>query len=87
VLTHSPLHLPLPEDRRLAWLVREPWPGPGLDTDTNEGLIDEQLVITCKSDELVLFADGIEHDHINVHWGQDITIECAQKHLILAHRR
>lgn len=80
---HSPMHLPSPEDRQLAWFAREPWPGPGLDADTSEGVITNELVITCQSDELVLFADGIERDHVNVHWGQDITISCARRKLRL----
>jgi len=81
---HSPLPLPRPEDRALAWFAREPWPGPGLDADTSEGLITDRLVVTCHSDELVLFADGIERDRIAVHWGQDVTISCADQHLQLA---
>jgi hypothetical protein len=81
---HSTLRLPRPQDRELAWFAREPWPGPGLDADTNEGLITAELVITCASDELVLFADGIERDHIGVHFGQDVTVSCAQTQLHLA---
>lgn len=83
---HSRMTLPGPEDRNLVWFAREPWPGPGLDADTNEGLISDELVVTCTSDQLVLFADGLESDRIAVTWGQDVRITCADQRLMLAGR-
>jgi hypothetical protein len=81
---HSALPLPAPEAPVLAWFAREPWPGPGLAAEPNEGLVSETLRLTCESDELVLFADGLEADRIAVHWGQDVTIGCAAQRLRLA---
>ncbi|GAB3854499.1 NAD(+)/NADH kinase [Nocardioides maradonensis] len=81
---HSDLPLPRPDERALAWFAREPWPGPGLDADTTEGLVTDELVVTCTSDQLVLFADGLENDRIAVTWGQDVRIGCARRSLQLA---
>ncbi|HWU20152.1 MAG TPA: hypothetical protein VN088_01405 [Nocardioides sp.] len=81
---HSQLPLPRPDERALAWFAREPWPGPGLDADTTEGVVTSELVLTCTSDQLVLFADGLENDRVVATWGQDVRIGCAERSLLLA---
>jgi len=73
---HSRLALPDPEDRALAWFVREAWPSPATETTHTEGLLtaDQRLVITAEADSLVLFGDGLERDRLTVGWGQDVRI-------------
>jgi hypothetical protein len=73
---HSRLTLPDPEDRALAWFVREAWPSPATETTHTEGLLtaDQRLVITAEADSLVLFGDGLERDRLTVGWGQDVRI-------------
>jgi hypothetical protein len=84
---HSALTLPSPEERRLAFFVREPWPSPATGTTLSEGLLlaDDALVITSElGDGAVLFGDGIESDRVRIDWGQRIEVAVAERvlHLI-----
>lgn len=81
---HSPLALPEAEEPRLCWFVREAWPSPATGTDLTEGLVetDQRLVVTAESD-LVLFGDGIEHDALNLSWGQQAILRVASQRLHL----
>ena len=59
--------LPAPEERRLVWFVREPWPSltTGTDLDFGELAEGQELVIASELGENgVIFADGIESDWI-----------------------
>ncbi len=82
---HSPLALPGPADRRLAWFVREAWPSPATGTSCTEGelLAGQSLSVSVASDELVLFGDGVESDAITLRWGQAVTIGLAARVLRL----
>jgi len=80
---HSSLVLPAPDERRLAWFVREAWPSPATGTACTEGeLASGQLIsLTAESDQLVLFGDGIEADAIQLSWGQAASISVADQTL------
>jgi hypothetical protein len=83
---HSALELPGPEDHRLAFFVREPWPSLATGTTLTEGILDRDDVLTITSelgDGGVLFGDGIEQDRINVDWGQTIEIRTSPRALHL----
>lgn len=83
---HSQLALPQPEEHRLAFFVREPWPSPATATTIVEGDIadDTTLEITSElPDNGVLFGDGIEADRLHLDWGQQARIHIADQHLRL----
>ncbi|WP_369431932.1 hypothetical protein [Glycomyces amatae] len=77
--------LPDPEERSLSWFVREAWPSPATGTDLTAGRLQagERLRLVCESERLVVFADGVESDHLTVTWGQQITIGLADRRLRL----
>ncbi len=82
----SPLPLPRPEDRRLAFFVREAWPSLDSGTNLTEGIIDgdERLSFISEMEQGgVAFGDGIESDRLSVGWGQEITIGVASELLRL----
>ena len=84
---HSSLALPGPEERRLAFFVREPWPSAATATTLTEGAMaaGQTLLITSElGDGGVLFGDGIESDRLRIDWGQRIEIAVADRvlHLI-----
>ena len=84
----SSLVMPSPEQRRLAFFVREPWPSAATGTTLTEGSLsdDEQLVVRSElSDGGVVFGDGIETDRLTVGWGQRIDVGIADRvlHLVL----
>jgi len=83
---HSALEMPNPEDPRLAFFVREPWPSPVTGTTISEGILSAQdsLTITSELGEgAILFGDGIENDRIHIDWGQRIEIRTAERTLHL----
>jgi hypothetical protein len=80
------LVLPTPEERRLAWFVREAWPGPGLDATSTEGSVDEGqlLEITSEMDQQgVVFSDGVERDALGFDRGRIARIGVAPERLHL----
>jgi hypothetical protein len=82
----SELTLPNPNDGRLAYFVREPWPSIATGTDIVEGLIDSQhtLVVTSEMDEQgVIFGDGIESDRMTFGYGRRVEIRPAAQSLNL----
>ncbi|MBK7624131.1 MAG: NAD(+)/NADH kinase [Kineosporiaceae bacterium] len=78
---------PTPEQHRLAWFVREAWPSPTSGTRCTAGhlMADEQLEVIVRSDRLVVFGDGLERDHLNATWGQQVTLRRAEQvlHLVV----
>jgi hypothetical protein len=83
---HSALHLPAPEERELAFFVREAWPSASTATTLTEGALaaGERLRITSEIPEQgVLFGDGIEGDRLALDWGQRIEVAVAARTLRL----
>jgi hypothetical protein len=78
--------LPQPEQRRLAWLVREPFPSVATGTGLDFGLLggeDELEVISEMPEDGVVFADGIERDALEFVAGQRLRIGLAPSALRL----
>ncbi len=72
--------LPAPEERRLVWFVREPWPSltTGTALDFGELTGGQELAITSELGENgVIFADGIESDWIEFLDGHTVRIALA----------
>ncbi|GAA2272509.1 hypothetical protein GCM10009853_027870 [Glycomyces scopariae] len=77
--------LPPFEADALSWFVREAWPSPATGTTLSAGVLGkgEELRIVCESERLVVFADGVESDHLTVTWGQQVAIGLADRRLHL----
>jgi NAD kinase len=78
--------LPKPEEARLAWFVREPWPSVATGIELNFGFVEEDRVLQIVSEmgeEGVIFADGIESDRIEFVTGQSVRIGIAPRRLNL----
>lgn len=82
---HSALALPEPDEKRLAWFVREAWPSAVTGTTRTEGSLEagQALEVTAESDRLVLFGDGIEADTVPLTWGQTARLHLASRSLRL----
>ena len=80
----SGLRLPEPGDRSLVWFVREAWPSPATGTELTEGILrDDVLSVDARSDELVVFGDGLEDDHLTLSWGQRLDVQVSSRTLNL----
>ena len=82
----SPLALPAPAERELAFFVREAWPSSVTATSLTAGRItaSQRLTIVCELGEGgTVFGDGIEADRVAVDWGQRIEIGAASRTLRL----
>ncbi len=82
----SPLALPAPTERELAFFVREAWPSRATATTLTAGRIAgaQRLSIVCELGEGgTVFGDGIEADGVAVDWGQRIEIGTASRALRL----
>ena len=81
----SDLRLPDPTEPRVAWFVREAWPSPATGTSLTEGALgpEETLPLTCETDGLVLFGDGIENDRLVLSWGRRVEVSVAGRRLRL----
>jgi len=77
--------LPRPDEPALCWFVREAWPSPGTGVALTSGRLadGEHLELTSEGERGVAFADGVESDHLNIGWGQRLTITVAPRRLAL----
>ena len=78
--------LPTPGERRLTYMVREPWPSVATGTDINFGFIDEGEEIELVSgmeEGGVIFGDGIESDFLEFNEGQTVKVTTARRTLNL----
>ena len=85
----SRLPLPAPDERRLLFFVREPFPSRVTGTAVQEGLVaDAPLQVTSEMDEGgVLFGDGIEADRLEFAYGARVRVGCADRALRLVRRQ
>ena len=76
---------PAPDDRRLCWFVREAWPSPTTGVRLDAGLLaaGEEIELTSESERLVVFADGLETDALELSWGQKVRVGVAARRLRL----
>ena len=72
--------LPQPQEPRLSWFVREPFPSISTQTGLRHGDLARGERLTLSSDMGeggVVFADGIESDRLEFLSGQRVTVEIA----------
>lgn len=74
-----------PEERAIAYLVREPFPSIATGTALRGGkLVDTPVTITSRmGDGGVIFADGIEKDFVGFDWGRRVEVATAARTLRL----
>lgn len=83
---NSSLALPVPEERKLIYFVREAFPGSGFATRTTSGYIADGSHLRVVSEMNVggvLFGDGIEDDRVSFLWGAQVDIKIAAERLRL----
>ncbi|MEJ1969210.1 MAG: hypothetical protein WDN03_11350 [Rhizomicrobium sp.] len=74
------------EEAALAFFVREPFPSVSSGTSVRAGKFDAQnpLRVTSRMNEGgVVFADGIEQDHLNFDWGRTVQVSVSSRRLNL----
>jgi len=78
--------LPSADHELLCWFVREAWPSPVTGVEQTSGVFapGESLVVTARSDGLVVFGDGMEQDRLELRWGQSLSIAISSARLRLA---
>lgn len=74
-----------PDERAVAYLVREPFPSVSTGTSLRAGKLgDEGVAVTSRmNDGGSIFADGMEQDRIAFDWGARVTIGPAERVLRL----
>ena len=83
---NSTLTLPAPEEVKLAYFVREPWPSIATGVDVVEGMLTQAdaLTVTSEMDEQgVIFGDGIETDRLVFGYGHRVEVRPAAQTLNL----
>jgi NAD kinase len=75
-----------PDEQALAFFVREAFPSISTGTSIRSGKIDNSSpirVISRMNDGGVIFADGIEQDHLGFDWGRMIQVSVSSRRLNL----
>ena len=73
-----------PDEKALAFFVREPFPSRATGTSIQHGKLKSKLSITSHmNDGGVIFADGIEKDFIAFDWGRTATVKVSEQALRL----
>lgn len=70
-----------PAEQRLAYFVREAWPSAATGTSLSFGTLDGQDhlgVLSHIQSGGVVFADGIETDHLKLDWGRRLEVRVAE---------
>ncbi|GAA1609382.1 NAD(+)/NADH kinase [Catellatospora bangladeshensis] len=77
--------LPGPDADELCWFVREAWPSPATGARLTAGRVGagQRLTLTSESERLVVFADGVETDHLVLAWGQRVSVAAGTRRLSL----
>ena len=78
-----------PEEEALAYFIREPFPSVATGTSIRAGKVakTEPLRITSRmNDGGVIFADGIEQDHLEFGWGRIVDVQVSARRLNLVAR-
>jgi NAD kinase len=77
---------PAPVEPAVCWFVRAAWPSPATGVALTSGRLEpgERLELTGEGERLVIFADGLEADRLELAWGQRVSIGVAGRHLRLA---
>lgn len=81
--------LPMPEDERLVFFVREAWPSVATGTDVTKGVIPDGQKLTLASDmpeEGIAFGDGIESDPVEFLSGHTLELAVSETKLRLVRR-
>lgn len=82
---HRP-ELPDPTERRLVFLVREPFPSRTTAAGIEAGVIDEGRALRLRSEMNeggTVFGDGIESDRLDFSWGMSLEVGVAPRCLNL----
>ncbi|MFI5890113.1 hypothetical protein ACIA5D_08330 [Actinoplanes sp. NPDC051513] len=81
----APLAMPAPDERALCWFVREAWPSPTTGVQQAAGSLKagEEVELISESERLVVFADGLESDALELSWGQKVRVGVAERELLL----
>ena len=82
---HEPVKV-APDEQALAYFVREAFPSVSTGTSIRAGKIGQgtPIHVTSRMNEGgVIFADGIEQDHLNFEWGRITDVSIAKRRLNL----
>ena len=83
---HDQVELPLPEENRLAFYVREAFPSIATGTSITSGLLQDDEYLEVRSEMNnggVIFGDGIEADYLEFNWGRSVQLGIADTTLNL----
>jgi NAD kinase len=86
IMEATATHIPLdPEERAIAYFVREPFPSVATGTSVRAGKLAASplTIVSRMNDGGTVFADGIEQDHISFDWGRRISLAPADQSLLL----